>query len=247
MFRNFTLFLLILLSIGVSAQQRATVSGVVRDDVNKPITGAEIYLLQQSGGTLSDSEGRYELSVPANINLSIIFKFLGYINDTVSVKLNEGQRFEVNPKLLLNVIAIKQVDIEDKVIREAAGTIRVDVAKVSKIPTPLGGIEGALVTQALGVSSTNEMSSSYSVRGGNYDENLIYVNDFEVYRPFLIRSGQNEGMSFINADMVQSVEFSSGGFQARYGDKMSSVLDVKYKRPKEFGGSVSVSLMFNRT
>jgi len=243
MLKKFTLFLFILFSITVSAQQRATVFGVIKDENNKPFAGVEIFIQGQNTGTLSDSSGKYELNVPSKTQLSVVYKFLGYKSDTVSVLLNEGQRFESSIRLKADFIAIPGINIEDKVIRETAGSIRVDVKNVSKIPTPMGGIEGALVTQGLGVSSTNEMSSSYSVRGGNYDENLIYVNDFEIYRPFLIRSGQNEGMSFINPDMVQSVEFSSGGFQARYGDKMSSVLDVKYKKPKHFGGTVSASLL----
>jgi outer membrane receptor protein involved in Fe transport len=243
MFKILTTLLFSIIVFTAAGQQRASVFGTIKDDSGKPISGAEIYIVEQNSGTLSNVDGYYELSVPANTNLSVVFKYLGFLNDTVRIKLSEEQRFEISPKLEVNEIMLKPVEIEDRVIRENAGTIKVDVKNVTKIPTPLGGIEGALVTQGLGVSSTNEMSSSYSVRGGNYDENLIYVNDFEIYRPFLIRSGQNEGMSFINADMVQSVEFSSGGFQARYGDKMSSVLDVKYKKPKEFGGSVSASLL----
>ena len=123
------------------------------------------------------------------------------------------------------------------------GGTKIDVKAVETIPTPFGNIESALITQGLGVSSNNELSTTYSVRGGNYDENLVYVSDFEVYRPFLIRSGQQEGLSFINSDLVSSVYFSSGGFQPRYGDKMSSVLDVTYKRPKEFHASLEFSLL----
>ena len=93
------------------------------------------------------------------------------------------------------------------------------------------------------VGSTNELTSQYSVRGGNYDENLVYVNDFEIYRPFLVRSGQQEGLSFVNTDLTQGVNFSIGGFQSKYGDKMSSVLDVTYKKPKSFAGSAMASLL----
>src|SRR5450759_4012687 len=94
-----------------------------------------------------------------------------------------------------------------------------------------------------GVASNNELSSQYSVRGGNYDENLVYVNDVEIYRPFLVRSGQQEGLSFLNPDLVSSISFSAGGFDAKYGDKMSSVLDIKYRKPTEFAGSASASLL----
>jgi hypothetical protein len=238
-------FLILLLSVtSIVYAQRATVFGTVLDENNKPIYRAEIFLLEQrETGTLTDSSGKYSLTIPSDKTISVVYKYLGFKNDTLQVMLKNGQRFEASRKMKLELFELEGVDIEDRMIRQNAGTIKVDVRNVSKIPTPLGGIEGALVTQGLGVSSTNEMSSAYSVRGGNYDENIIYVNDFEVYRPFLIRSGQNEGMSFINPDMVQSVEFSSGGFQARYGDKMSSVLDVKYKKPKKFGGSVMASLL----
>ena len=110
------------------------------------------------------------------------------------------------------------------------------------IPTPNQSVEDILKTLP-GVSSANELSSTYNVRGGNYDENLVYINDFEVYRPMLVRSGQQEGLSVINPDMVDGIKFSAGGFDAKYGDKLSSVLDIRYRRPKKFGGSVSASLL----
>lgn len=235
--------LIFFFSTNIKAQQ-ATIYGTITDDNNKAFQGVQVYLHDNVRiGALSSANGSYELQVPADINLKIVFSFLGFKNDTVSLMLKPAQRYELNKKMKPELVELQIVDVEDKQIRENASAIKVDVKNISKIPTPLGGVEGALVTQGLGVSSTNEMSSTYSVRGGNYDENLVYVNDFEVYRPFLIRSGENEGLSFINADLVQSVEFSSGGFQSRYGDKMSSVLDVRYKKPKEFGGSVSASLL----
>lgn len=217
---------------------------MVTDEDNRPIYGVEVFIRELSEtGTLTDSSGRYLLNIPSGRKISVVYKYLGYQSDTLEVMLQPGQHIEASRKLRPGLIELQGVDVEDRLIRQQAGTIRVDVRNVSKIPTPIGGIESALIVQGLGVSSTNELSAAYSVRGGNYDENIIYVNDFEIYRPFLIRSGQNEGMSFINPDMVQSVEFSSGGFQARYGDKMSSVLDVKYKRPKKFGGSIMAGLL----
>jgi hypothetical protein len=237
--------LLLIISFGTAAfAQSAFLYGTITDETNKPFQGVQVYLDNNVKiGVLAGSNGKYELQVPADENIKVVFSYLGFKNDTVSILLKPSQRYELNQKMKPQLVELEGVDIEDKLMRETAGTIKVDVKNISKIPTPLGGVEGALVTQGLGVSSTNEMSSTYSVRGGNYDENLVYVNDFEVYRPFLIRSGQNEGLSFINADLVQSVEFSSGGFQSRYGDKMSSVLDVRYKKPKAFGGSVSGSLL----
>jgi hypothetical protein len=119
--------------------------------------------------------------------------------------------------------------------------IRIDPKLFDALPSASGGVEAIL--KVLGASSNNELSSQYSVRGGNYDENLVYVNDFEIYRPFLIRSGQQEGLSFINSDMVSSLLFSAGGFAAKYGDKMSSVLDIDYRKPEKFGGAASISLL----
>ncbi len=118
---------------------------------------------------------------------------------------------------------------------------QIDLRSINHIPLPSGNFESILTT--LGASSRNEMSSQYSVRGGNFDENLIYVNDIEIYRPLTIKAGQQEGLSFLNPDMVASVQFAAGGFDARYGDKMSSVLDIKYKRPDQYAGSVSASLL----
>ena len=110
------------------------------------------------------------------------------------------------------------------------------------MPSPTGNIEDLVKTQ-IGVSSNNELSSGYSVRGGNFDENLVYVNDIEVYRPFLVRSGQQEGFSFANPNMVQNINFSAGGFDAKYGDKMSSVLDITYRKPLKYAGSASASFL----
>ena len=116
-----------------------------------------------------------------------------------------------------------------------------DPKNLKYIPSPNGSFEAAIKT-LMGVSSNNELSSQYNVRGGSFDENLVYVNDIEIYRPFLIRSGNQEGLSFINADLVHNIDFSAGGFEARYGDKMSSVLAVEYKEPKKFSGSVAGGL-----
>ncbi len=127
--------------------------------------------------------------------------------------------------------------------RPGSNTIVTDASKLVRIMPSANRSVEALIKTYPGVSSNNELSSQYSVRGGNYDENLIYVNDIEVFRPLLIRSGEQEGLSFINPDLVSTVQFSSGGFDAKYGDKMSSVLDIRYKRPTAFAGSVSLDLL----
>src|SRR5207248_3617802 len=124
--------------------------------------------------------------------------------------------------------------------RTETGLIRPNPKSVINLPSPVMGVESML---KVFVGSNNELTSQYNVRGGSYDENLIYVNDFEIFRPYLIQSGQQEGLSFINPEMTHSVNFYNGGFQARYGDKMSSVLDIQYRKPKQFGGSVYISLL----
>jgi hypothetical protein len=132
------------------------------------------------------------------------------------------------------------VTVRDKRSRREAGLIKLNPENAANLPSPIGGIESLI---KIFVGSNNELTSQYSVRGGNYDENLIYVNDFEVFRPYLVRSGQQEGLSFINPELVKNVSFYTGGFQSKYGDKMSSVLDIQYKRPTAFAGSAYISLL----
>lgn len=240
------LFLLLHLisSLALVAQESGSVSGVVKSESGSALPGVNVYPLSMKGkGVSSDEKGFFRLYIEAGTLTEIVFSSLGYESDTFSVYVAPEQDFELNVDLKEAAYELDQIEIEDKQHRETVSVVKLDVEDVETIPTPMGGIEGAIVTQGLGVSSTSELSSSYSVRGGNYDENLVYVNDFEVYRPFLIRSGQQEGLSFINPELVSSVEFSSGGFQSRYGDKMASVLDVTYKKPKKFGGSASGSFL----
>ncbi|MEA3446647.1 MAG: carboxypeptidase-like regulatory domain-containing protein, partial [Bacteroidota bacterium] len=242
--KRLNLLIIILLStIGFeSLGQTATIYGVLRNERNKVVEKAEVFLLGYAGGTTTNQQGKYEFEVPANEKITVYFRHLGYelIDRKLTLKVNE--RKEINISFQLESQKVDVIDIHAE--RERSMNItRIDPKIINALPDATGGgIEGILKTLP-GVSSNNEMSSQYSVRGGNFDENLVYVNDIEVYRPFLIRSGQQEGLSFINADMVSSILFSAGGFEAKYGDKMSSVLDIKYKKPTEFGASASVSLM----
>jgi hypothetical protein len=147
----------------------------------------------------------------------------------------------VNKKLLGKIKELGTVIVEDQSLK-ATNITRINPKVISVLPTPNQSVEDILKTMP-GVSSANELSSTYSVRGGNYDENLVYVNDVEIYRPLLVRSGQQEGLSSINPDMVDGISFSAGGFDAVYGDKLSSVLDIRYRKPKKFAGAVSGSLL----
>src|SRR6185436_1993732 len=173
--------------------------------------------------------------------LKIVFSFTGFYADSAIVNLAPGETKQISKSIRGKISEMREVKIEDQSLKKVNVT-KIDPKNVSVIPTPNRSVEDLLKTMP-GVGSANELSSTYSVRGGNYDENLVYVNDIEVVRPFLVRSGQQEGLSFINPDMVSSINFSAGGFDAIYGDKMSSVLDIKYRRPKKFGGAVSGSLL----
>jgi hypothetical protein len=233
-----TLFLL--LNIFTYAQT-AIVAGTVKDEKNRALDVVTVGIENSSIGTLTDEKGNYRLQVPADSTINIVFSSTGYETVNQYIKLNAGSTKILNIKLIKKAHTLKEV-VKRADRREEAGNVKLDISKAKMLPTVGFGseIEGLIKTY---VGSNNELTSQYSVRGGNYDENLVYVNDFEIYRPFLTRSGQQEGMSFINADLVSGVNFSVGGFQAKYGDKMSSVLDVTYKRPKKFGGKAMASLL----
>lgn len=222
-------------------QPSATVSGKITDINGIGIELVNIAINEQTGGTISKKGGYYELSIPAGKKTELLFSFIGYLQESASITAKAGEKITLNIVLIESQTNLPAVFIEDKQLR-ATNLNRIDPKAASVIPTLGGGVE-ALVKTMPGVSSNNELSSQYSVRGGNFDENLVYVNDFEVYRPFLIRAGQQEGLSFLNPDMVSSILFSAGGFDAKYGDKMSSVLDIQYKRPQTFGGSANLSLL----
>lgn len=239
--RFLLLFSLFLFSTSVYSQNEAVLYGTVTDSTGKPLELANVFIQQTLTGKSTDAEGKYELHVPAGERLTITVSYLGFQNSSYSVKLKAGERYLLNVVMKSSATAIPLVTIEDQQIRQGTFT-RIDPKTTSVIPTSGEGIFAILKTLP-GVSSNNETSSQYNVRGGNYDENLIYVNDIEIYRPFLVRAGQQEGLSFANSDLVSSLLFSAGGFDARYGDKMSSVLDITYRRPKEFAGSVTASLL----
>jgi hypothetical protein len=159
---------------------------------------------------------------------------------SIPVKVAAGKEFYFERQLSLSMEKIDEVFIERRY--ERAGTLdRIDIKSIELLPSATGGVESML--SSFGASLRSEFSSQYSVRGGNFDENLVYINDVEIYRPLLVRAGQQEGLSIINSSLISSLQFSAGGFDAQYGDKMSSVLDIKYKRPSDFGGSFNGSLL----
>ncbi len=239
--RGYFLLLLFLLDLSVIAQDRAVVFGKITDEKGRGLELVNVAISGLPGGTMTDNKGMYELQVPANVEIYVSISYIGFETDVEQIKLQKGERFELNKSMKSSTTELPAVKIEDQQIR-TSNVIRIDPKSAFNVTTSSDKIPALLKTLP-GVSSNNELSSQYSVRGGNYDENLVYVNDIEIYRPFLIRSGQQEGLSFVNSDLVSSLIFSAGGFDAKYGDKMSSVLDLQYKKPNDFGGSASISLL----
>jgi hypothetical protein len=225
----------------VFAQQVGMITGRVTDEKNQPVELVNVSIFGSPGGTSTAADGSYSLEIPAARQVKIVYSFIGYKTDTAYVRVNAGEKLRVNRTITAIATELQSVVIQDRQIRNTNLT-RIDPRTVNALPSASGGIEALLKTMP-GVVSNNELSSQYSVRGGNYDENLVYVNDIEIYRPFLVRTSQQEGMSFLNSDLVSSVLFSAGGFDARYGDKLSSVLDIKYKHPTAFAASATASLL----
>jgi hypothetical protein len=192
-------------------------------------------------GAMSNEKGYYSFSASASDSLTVIYSCLGYNKAERILPKPEG---EVHLNVRMNYASYDLGEAVVTAIRRQTNTMEtIDAERVRLLPDPAGGSIESLVVTFAGVSSQNELSSQYSVRGGSFDENMVYVNGIEVFRPLLIRSGQQEGLSFINPDMTESVNFASGGFEPRYGDKMSSVLDIAYKKPKTLEGSASASLL----
>ncbi|MBL0342104.1 MAG: TonB-dependent receptor [Bacteroidetes bacterium] len=243
--RNFFKLLLFLpgifVSYGLFAQQKATVKGVVSNKSNSPMQGVNVSIFGLPGGVATTADGSFEIVVEADVKFEIVFSSIGFNTVLLPLQLSPGEIKVINQSMEISATKLPAVEVKDQKFNRGAFT-RIDPKTVGQIPNASGSFEAVLKTLP-GVVSNNELSSQYSVRGGNYDENLVYVNDIEIYRPFLVRSGQQEGLSFINSDLVSGINFSAGGFEANYGDKLSSVLDIKYKKPKVFAGSAYASLL----
>jgi hypothetical protein len=238
---------LVWLYFPASAQQggKAYISGLVRDAITEtPIEFVTVYVKGTQLSTETAANGRYRLEVPLNEDAQIIFSRLGYKEAAYQLAPMPANTTRQVDVLLASLETGLEVVVRDSRIQES-GMIREDMTQLKLLPTTTGNLESVLPHIALGTSSGSggELTSQYNVRGGNYDENLVYVNDFEIYRPQLIRAGQQEGLTFPNIDLINALSFSSGGFEARYGDKMSSVLDVKYKRPDSLRASFSAGFL----
>ena len=218
----------------------AVISGKILDENENPLSGVSIVMLGRETGLASSDSGTFRMHVPADRAFALVFSYTGYKSVQQNFILNEKEEERITIRMERSDSKLDSITVTDERDRKEAGLIRINPKDAINIPTPTGGIESLIKVY---VGSNNELTSQYSVRGGNYDENLIYVNDFEIFRPYLVSNAQQEGLSFINPEMTRNVNFYNGGFQAKYGDKISSVLDIQYKKPVDFGGSAYVGLL----
>lgn len=225
--QKYFLILFLLINLDVAAQQRsAKLSGKVKNEKGEVLSGAGVYIQNTKYHTKTNGKGEYTLILPAGKNL-VSYSYQGYKTQVLEFTINETEPIIKNVVLLSNQEVLKEIQITGQ-RQQHSGMLEVDANNFSQLPNASLNFE-SLLKQLPGVSTNNELSSQYSVRGGNFDENLIYINDIEIYKPYLVRNGQQEGLSLINPDLAGNVKFSAGGFSPRYGDKMSSVLDVQYK------------------
>lgn len=233
--------LLLIISGTIQAQNQVTLSGRVLDESQTPLAFVTIKVENQLAGSTTDLDGKYQFTFQTADTVVITYQMMGFQKRTKKLINPQG-------KLTLNIV-MKPMSLDlagvtvKEVRRQLSGTQQLDAEKLKHLPSTTGNAVEELVATQAGVSTHNELSSQYNVRGGSFDENSVYINGVEVYRPLLISSGQQEGLSVINSDMVEKINFSAGGFDAQYGDKMSSVLDITYKRPQHNEAKVALSLL----
>lgn len=235
----FSACLLITLS-GMAQKKWATVSGLVLDANEQPLPNVSVSILGAPSGSLTSDSGAFKVKVAADKAFALVFSYTGYKTVQQNFLLIEGEEEKLTVRLEEGGNTLTGVTVYDQRERSEAGLIRPNPKNILNLPSPVANVESLI---KIIVGSNNELTSQYNVRGGNYDENLIYVNDFEIFKPYLVRSGQQEGLSFINPELVRNINFYNGGYGARYGDKMSSVLEIQYNKPGKFGGSAHVSML----
>ena len=238
-FRLILFFLIAGCSLAV-AQPLVRISGIVYNEEKLPLSQVTVIVLGQGQSTVTDDFGVYTIYSKTR-TFSIKYALLGYRPQTLKFSERSGARIKQQVQLVANINELEQVNITDKQ-NQLSNTTTINVGDVAFMPLVSGNFETMLKTLP-GVSTNNELSAQYSVRGGNFDENLIYINDVEINRPVLIRNGQQEGLSFINSELVSKAKFSAGGFEAKYGDKLSSVLDIHYDKPDSNQTILSTSLL----
>src|SRR5687767_9405512 len=233
--------ILVLVScIAFPQKKSAFVSGKVLDENENPLPNVSVTILGRQSGISTSDSGTFRLKVTADRAFAVVFSYTGYKTEQRNFLLSENEEEIINIRMERGAKTLTEVIVTDQRDRREPGLIRPNPKSVINLPTPIMSVESLI---KIFVGSNNELTSQYSVRGGSYDENLIYVNDFEIFRPYLVRNGQQEGLSFINPELVRNINFYNGGYQAKYGDKLSSVLDIQYKRPRRFGGSAYISIL----
>lgn len=238
------IYILVALLLSVqyaSAQEKVKLSGKVIDDEQSPVVFAIVKVKGQAAGTTTDLQGKYSIEFNTADTVIVSFSMMGYATKE-KVLTNPKGDLRLNITLQSQSFDMGEVTVKE-VRRQLNTTQTLNAENVKQLPSTTGNAVEELVATQAGVSTHNELSSQYNVRGGSFDENSVYINGIEIYRPLLISSGQQEGLSVINSDMVDNINFSAGGFAAEYGDKMSSVLDITYKKPKKFEMSASASLL----
>lgn len=239
--RIFAVFILCLCHTIVFAQNKyAVINGAVLDENDNPLKGVSIIILGKTNGIVSGDSGTFAIKVPAEKPIALVFSYTGFNPIQKNFFLSKDEIENIVIRLAKSGKTLENIVIRDTRERTESGLVKINPKNAMVLPSAVGGIEGLIKTL---VGSNNELSSQYSVRGGNFDENLVYINDFEIYRPYLVSNGQQEGLSFINPELVKNINFYTGGFQSKYGDKMSSVLDIQYKKPSKFGGTAYMSLL----
>lgn len=232
--------LLMLLCVISIKAQTFTLQGKVTDSNMSPVELATVSVIEQGKMTMTNLKGEFSIQLRSADSVVVRFSMVGYKTKTRVLRRPRGKQ-----TLLIQLYDDNQlagITVTEKK-RQTGSTQQLETKDIKNTPSVTGNAVEELMQSQAGVSTHSELSSQYNVRGGSFDENSVYINNVEIYRPFLVRSGQQEGLSIINPDMVESIGFSTGGFEARYGDKMSSVLDIKYKKPKKFEANVAANLL----
>lgn len=238
---SISIFAAIAFSTLVQAMAGVRIHGKITEENDEPLEFVTVRIGGTAIGATSGLDGRYSLTAPEQDTIKVVFSCIGY-HDITRKLIDARGDVALNVKMRPKTVSLDGVEVTD--FKKQTGTMQdLDVDKFRLAPDPSGGSVEAMITTMAGVNTAGELSSQYSVRGGSYDENSVYINGVEVYRPQLVSSGQQEGLSIINPDMVGAVSFSTGGFPVQYGDRMSSALDITYREPQAFEGSLSASLM----
>ena len=235
------LYILIFANVCLATAAQVKIFGKVVNAEGEPIEFATIRIGGTAIGANTGLDGKYSINVARNDTIELIVSCIGFKEHRQKL-IKPTEQVNVDVRLFRTARELQELEVTEYK-KQTDGMQSIDTEAIKKAPNLSGNGVESLITTMAGVSSKNELSSQYSVRGGSYDENSVYINGIEIYRPQLVSSGQQEGLSIINSSLVGSVDFSTGGFSAEYGDKMSSVLDITYRQPEAFEGNIGVSMM----